>query len=67
MVDNTEAHIPIEYEWRPPWCSTCYSFRHVEAQCPTAPRWVPKKEKFDDKKDNQEPEDGMDQSKEASI
>lgn len=34
------ATVEIEYEWRPPRCSTCLIFDHVNAKCPKLPKEV---------------------------
>nr|GEV82433.1 hypothetical protein [Tanacetum cinerariifolium] len=34
------ATIRIEYEWKPPRCSTCLIFYHTDAKCPKLPKEV---------------------------
>nr|GEV35971.1 hypothetical protein [Tanacetum cinerariifolium]GEX31621.1 hypothetical protein [Tanacetum cinerariifolium] len=38
---HTLATIDIEYEWKPPWCSTCVIFDHTTNKCPKLPKEVP--------------------------
>ncbi|GJZ81777.1 putative reverse transcriptase domain, reverse transcriptase zinc-binding domain protein [Tanacetum coccineum] len=35
---HTLATIEIEYEWRPPHCSICKLFEHMDKHCPTIPK-----------------------------
>ncbi|GJY13470.1 putative reverse transcriptase domain-containing protein [Tanacetum coccineum] len=35
---HTLATIKIEYEWRPPHCSICKHFEHMDKHCPTIPK-----------------------------
>ncbi|GJW44971.1 zinc knuckle CX2CX4HX4C containing protein [Tanacetum coccineum] len=37
---HTLATIQIEYEWRPPRCSTCLIFDHTDDKCPKLPKVV---------------------------
>nr|GEV83317.1 hypothetical protein [Tanacetum cinerariifolium] len=38
---HTLATISIEYEWKPPRCSTCLVFAHTSDNCPTLPKETP--------------------------
>nr|GEY35233.1 hypothetical protein [Tanacetum cinerariifolium] len=38
---HTLATISIEYEWKPPRCSTCLVFAHTSDKCPTLPKETP--------------------------
>ncbi|GJQ99754.1 putative reverse transcriptase domain-containing protein [Tanacetum coccineum] len=37
---HTLATITVEYEWRPPRCSTCMIFDHTSKKCPKRPKEV---------------------------
>nr|GEZ15461.1 hypothetical protein [Tanacetum cinerariifolium] len=66
-MGHTLATISIEYEWKPPRCSTCLVFAHTSDKCPTLPKETPvapsendgfqvdKSSKKDDSKTTNEP------------
>lgn len=41
--DYTCAKVNVEYEWKPPLCSTCKTFDHSTETCPLAVKDVPNK------------------------
>ncbi|GJR94661.1 zinc knuckle CX2CX4HX4C containing protein, partial [Tanacetum coccineum] len=38
---HTLATIDIDYEWKPPLCSTCKIFDHTNEKCPKLPKVIP--------------------------
>ncbi|GJR25236.1 hypothetical protein Tco_1101468 [Tanacetum coccineum] len=45
---HTLATIDVEYEWKPPRCSTCLIFDHITDKCPKLPKEVPAANDLDD-------------------
>lgn len=43
-----EALIPVECDWQPPRCQGCFSFGHLDNQCPATSKWVPKNKASED-------------------